>query len=119
MKLKDFSGEENVLQSPRKGHESRAIVACGGKYSLCYLPEKDEWKRLADGLSERSMFTQMINYRDQLYAFLCDGKVERYDPIVNGWSTLDLFTTSSQSTVAVVSGQIYAIEINRVTKNPL
>ena len=114
LKLKDFSGEENVLQSPRIGLESRAIVACGGKYSLCYLPEKDEWKRLADGLSERNMFTQMINYRDQLYAFSSDGKAERYDPVVNGWSTLDLFTTSS-STVAVVSGQIYVIEINTST----
>ena len=115
LKLKDFSGEENILQSPRKGLESRAIVACGGKYTLCYLPEKDEWKRLADGLSGRSMFTQMINYRDQLYAFLCDDKAERYDPVVNGWSTLDLFTTSS-STVAVVSGQMYAIEVNTSTK---
>ena len=80
-----------------------------------YFPEKDEWKRLADGSSKRSTFTQMINYRDQLYAFLCDGKAERYDPVVNGWSTLDLFTTRS-STVAFVSGQIYAIEINKSTE---
>ena len=34
LKLNDFSGEENVLQSPRKGLESRVIVACRGKYSL-------------------------------------------------------------------------------------
>ena len=57
----------------------------------------------------------MINYREQLYAFLCDGKAERYDPVVNGWSTLDLFTTRS-SKVAVVSGQIYAIEVTKSTK---
>ena len=69
VKLTSFTFEGDLPQSPRKGLESRAIVTCGGKYTFCYLPEKDEWKRLADGLSERSQFTQMINYRDQLFAF--------------------------------------------------
>ena len=58
---------EYLPQSSRKGLETRAIVACEGKYTLCYLPEKDEWKRFADGLSEFGNLTQMINYRDQLY----------------------------------------------------
>ena len=85
IKMPGFSSEEHFPQSPRKGHESRAIVACGGKYTFCYLPEKDEWKRLADGLSKRDDCTQMLNYRDQLYAFPYDGiKVERYDPVFNG-----------------------------------
>ena len=56
---------------------------------MCYLPEKDEWKRLADGLSERNLGTEIISYCDQLYAFPSEGKGERYDPVVNGWSTLD------------------------------
>ena len=107
--------EAHLPQSPRKGLETRAIVACGGKYTLCYLPEKDEWKRLADGLSKRNLETKIINYCDQLYAFPSDGKGERYDPVVNGWSTLDLSTTRSTK-VAVVSGEIYAIEINTSTK---
>ena len=115
LKLSAFLSEELRLQSPRKGLETRAIVACGGKYTLCYLPEKDEWKRLADGSSERNYFIKMISYRDQLYAFPRDGKGERYDPVVNGWCTLDLSTTGSTK-VAVVSGEIYAIEINRSTK---
>ena len=111
IKLTGFSSEENRSQSPRKGLETRAIVACGGKYTFCYLPEKDEWKRLADGLLERDYRTEMISYYDQLYAFSYDGNGERYDPVVNGWSTLDLSTTRSTK-VAVVRGEMYAIEVN-------
>ena len=105
LKLSGFLSEESHLQSPRKGLETRAIVACGGKYTLCYLPEKDEWKRLGDGLSERDHLTKFLSYRDQLYAFPFDGKGERYDPVVNGWCSLDLSTTSITK-VAVVSGEI-------------
>ena len=113
--LKRTASEENLLQSPRKGLETRAIVACGGKYTFCYLPEIDEWKRLGDGLTERSYSTKMISYHDELCAFPPDGKVERYDPVVNGWCTLDLSTTMSTK-VAVVRGEIYAIEVNTSTK---
>ena len=113
--LKRTSSEENLLQSPRKGLETRAIVACGGKYTFCYLPEIDEWKRLGDGLTERSYSTKMISHRNELYAFPSDGKAERYDPVVNSWCTLDLCTTMSTQ-VAVVRGEIYAIEVNTLTK---
>ena len=115
VKLTSFPCEGDLLQSPRKGLETRAIVACGGKYTLCYLPEKDEWKRLADGLSERNHVTEMLSYRDELYVFQPDGKGERYDPVVNGWCTLDLSTTRS-SKVAVVRGEIYAIEVDTSMK---
>ena len=113
--LMAFPEEENPPQSPRKGLETRAIIACGGKYTFCYLPEKDEWKRLADGLTERNQLTKMLSYRDQLYAFPSDGKGERYYPVVNGWSALDLSTTRSTK-VAVVRGKICAIEVNTSTK---
>ena len=46
-----------------------------------------------------------------MYAFPYDGKAERYDPVVNGWCTLDLAITSSTK-VGVVRGEIYAIEVN-------
>ena len=114
LKRTGLSSKEHLSQSPRKGLETRAIVACGGKYILCYLSEKDEWKRLADGLTERSHLTKMLSYRDELYAFPYDGKGERYDPVVNGWSTLDLSTTTSTK-VAVVRGEIYAIDVNMST----
>ena len=115
LKLTDFSSVENLLQSPRKGLETRAIVACGGKYTFCYLPEKDEWKRLADGFSERDEDTHMINLRDQMYSFPSVGKAERYDPVLNGWSTLDLSTKGSAK-VTVLKGEIYSLEINASSK---
>ena len=111
VKLTSFTYEGDLLQSPRKGLETRAIVARGGKYTFCYLPEKDEWKRLADGLLKRSYGTKTISYRDELYTFPSNGKGERYDPVVNGWCSLDLSTTLSTK-VAVVRGEIYFIEIN-------
>ena len=113
-----FSSEENFPQSPRQGLETCAIVACGGKYTFCYLPEKDKWKRLADGLSERNEFTQVINYRDQLFAFSCDVETERYDPVFDCWSTLDHLElpTEDPAKVAVVRGEIYSIEINTSSK---
>jgi len=115
VKLISLPSETSLSQSPRKGLETRAIVACGGKYTLCYLPEKDEWKRLADGLSGRNQRTKMISYCDQLYAFSFYGKAERYDPVFNGWSSLDL-TTARSSEVAVVSGEIYAVEVDTYMK---
>ena len=117
LKLSSFLNEESGTHTPRKGLETRAIVACGGKYTLCYLPEKDEWKRLANGLSKENgcLTKKFKTYRDQLYAFQLDGRGERYDPVVNGWSTLDLSTTWSTK-LAVVSGEIFAIEENTSTE---
>ena len=43
------------------------------------------------------------------------GGEERYDPVFNCWSILDLSTTSS-TRVAVVRGEIYAVEVNTSTK---
>ena len=115
IKLATFAPEDDDLpQSPRKGLETRAIVACGGKYTFCYLPEKDKWKRLPDGLSERNQKTQMVKFVDQLYTFTQVGEAERYDPVFNVWSTLDLPTSSAM--VAVLGGEMYAIEVNATTR---
>ena len=115
VKLTGFSCEEDLPQSPRKGLETRAIVACGGKYTFCYLPEKKDWKRLADGLTERNHSTKIISYREQLYVFPSFSKAERYDPAFNSWSSLDLSTAQSAK-VAVVRGEIYAIDVNTLSK---
>ena len=42
VKMTSFTCEGNLPQVPRNGLETRAIVACGGNHTLCYLPEKDE-----------------------------------------------------------------------------
>ena len=114
VKLTNFTCEGDLLQSPRKGLETRAIVACGAKCTFCYLLEKDEWKLLADGLTERDDNTQIINYRDQLYAYPPDGTVERYDPVFDCWSTLEHLEWPTEDTahVTVVRGEIYSIDID-------
>ena len=97
------------MQSPRKRIETHAIVVRGGKYAFCYLPEQDTWKRLADGLSEN--VKEMVKFRDQLYTFPVDSKAEKYDPVFNSWASLDM-AISSNASVVLVRGQIYALEIN-------
>ena len=49
-----FVDEDHLLQLRRKEQETRVIVACGGKSSFGYFPEEDLWKRLPDGLKDKS-----------------------------------------------------------------
>ena len=100
----------------RRRLQTEAIVVRGGKKTYCYLPEKDEWKRLADGLSEdRDHTTQIINFRDQLYSFPRRryAETERYDPAFNSWTTLKLPLPNDTFSLAVVNGQIHAIYMYR------
>lgn len=98
----------------RRRLQTEAIVVRGGKKTYCYLPEKDEWKRLADGLSEdRDHTTQIIKFRDQLYSFprRTNAETERYDPAFNSWTTLNLPLPNDTFSLAVVKGQIHAIYV--------
>ena len=114
VKMATFASEEDLPQSPRKGLETRVILACGGKFTFCYLPEENQWKRLPDGSTERNQKTQMLTFRDQLYTFKEFSKAEKYDPVFNGWSKSDLIDVSADSAiVTVVKGDMYAIEVNK------
>ena len=96
----------------RRRLETEAIVVREGKKTYCYFPEKDEWKRLADGLSEdRNHTTQIIKFRDQLYSFprRRNAETERYDPAFNSWTTLRLPLPNDTFSLAVVNGQIHAM----------
>ena len=96
----------------RRRLQTEAIVIRGGKKTYCYLPEEDEWKRLADGLSEdRDHTTQIIKFRDQLYSFPRRryAETERYDPAFNSWTTLRLPLPNDTFSLAVVNGQIHVI----------
>ena len=99
----------------RRRLQTDAILVRGGKKTYCYLPEKDEWKRLANGLSEdRNHFTQLIKFREQLYSFprRRNAETERYDPDFNSWTTLKLPLPNNTFSLAVVNGQIHAIYRN-------
>ena len=114
VKMATFTSEDDLPQSPRKGLETRVILACGGKFTFCYLPEKNQWKRLPDGSTERNQKTQMLTFRDQLYTFGEFSEAEKYDPVFNSWSTSDLIEVLADSAiVTVVKGDMYAIEVNK------
>ena len=110
MKMATFLDEDHLLQSPRKGQEIRVIVARGGKYTFCYIPEEDLWKRLPDGLKDKNANSnQMIKFRDQLFIFGRNEDTERYDPAFNVWSELNLYRDSAK--LVVLKGEIHAVEV--------
>ncbi|XP_022810560.1 kelch-like protein 2 [Stylophora pistillata] len=109
-KMATFVDDDDLPKSPRKGYDTRVIVARGGKCTFCYLPEEDLWKRLPDGLKESTFSTQMIKFRDQLFAFKDYDNQERYDPVFNVWSELNLNAGSAK--VAVLKGEIYAVDVD-------
>ena len=113
-----FTSEDALMQAPRKRLGTHAIVACGGKYTLCYLPETDAWKFLANGLFENmDDRTQMVTFRDQLFTFDGSYNTHRYDPAFDGWSSFKhLHLPSYWKRVAVIRGQIYAIVVDRNTE---
>ena len=69
--LVSCASEDAFLESskpPRRRLGTHAIVVCGGKYTFCYLPEKNEWRVLACAVSEdQNLLTPMIVFRDQLF----------------------------------------------------
>ena len=115
MKMATFLDEDHLLQSPRKGQETRVIVARGGKYTFCYIPEEKLWKRLPDGLRDKNANSnQMIKFRDQLFFFGRHENTERYDPAFNVWSELNL--RRDYSKLIVLKGEIYAVSDSIIEK---
>ena len=108
-----FSSDDDLPQSPRKGLDTRAIVACEGEYAFCYLPQKDEWKRLPTcnrSTKERRVnipSTHMIRFRDQLFMFRSLDRTERYDPVYNGWSSFPFGIFKDE--VTVIGGELFSI----------
>ena len=115
IELISCGSEDTYMQSPRRRLETHVILARGGKYTFCYLPEKDKWKRLADGLSVvHGRYTKVIKFRDQLYSFSGQSKAEKFDPFFNNWTVIDMALSYLSDRVAVVRGQIYALEVNTI-----
>ena len=115
------ASEDTLMQSPespRRRLGTHAIVACGDEHILCYLPETDSWKFLANDLLENiNDRTQMVTFRDQLFTFNGSYDTHRYDPAFDAWSSLKhLHLSSCSKRVAVIRGQIYAIDVDRNTE---
>ena len=120
-----FSSDDALLQSPRKGLDTRAIVACEGEYAFCYVPQKDEWKRLptcscsAKKPSIGIPSTHIIRFRDQLIKFCSLGLAERYDPFLNGWSSFPFCFGIGWNKVTVIKGELFSIHetVARIKKD--
>ena len=112
------TSEDVRMQSPRRGLGTHAIVACGREHTLCYLPETDEWKFLANGLLKYVDYdTKMVTFRDQLFVFVGRYNTYLYDPAFDAWSSLKRLRLSyDEKQVAVIRGQIYALHVDRNTE---
>ncbi|XP_022810244.1 kelch-like protein 2 [Stylophora pistillata] len=122
IKQTTFSSDDNLSQSPRKGLDTRAIVACGEEYAFCYVPQKDEWKGLPNRLAKKRLnilSANMIRFRDQLFMFHSLGQAERYDPVFNGWSSFSfgIFSFKVQDKVTVIGGELFSIDETVRKKN--
>ena len=122
-----FSSDDDLPQSPRKGLDTRAIVACEGEYAFCYVPQKDEWKRLPTcscSAKKRSIgipSTHIIRFRDQLFKFCSLGLAERYDPFLNGWSSFPFCFGIGWDKVTVIKGELFSIHetVARIKKDKI
>lgn len=113
-----FRGQEECYfaQSPRyclKTHED-AIVACGAKSTLCYIPSEGKWYKLSCMLSTRSFSSHAISACQGKLFFIggnSDGcPAERYDPSINTWSPLESFKQKVKfCTVVTFQGLLYVI----------
>ncbi|XP_022800619.1 kelch-like protein 20 [Stylophora pistillata] len=108
--------ESFFAQAPRnclKTHED-AIVACGARRTVCYIPLTKKWYRLANTLTLRNLYGQNVSY--------CQGKLffiggnsggfpaEFYDPSQNKWCSLKSFKKRIKfCTVSTCRGFLYVI----------
>lgn len=104
-----LSGEDEVIQSPRRRMKTHAIVFRMGKFTFCYLPEVDVWKPLAVGPSKIKPNKRKLNitFLNQWYIVNSSNQTERYDPEFDSWSVLKDFELSNNQ--VVVGRQLYRI----------
>lgn len=109
-----LSGEDEVIQSPRRRMKTHAIVFRGEKFTFCYLPEDNVWKPLAFGpskiLNKAASYnerTPIITFLNQWYIENSSKRTERYDPEFDSWSVLKDFALSNSQ--VVVGRQLFRV----------
>ena len=91
--LSDGTEECFLNQPPRnclKIHED-AIFACGGENgdeTLCYLPSEDKWYKMADRRFKGNSFALAASACHGKLYVIGGKKVERYDPLLNSWTSV-------------------------------
>ena len=91
--ISEGTEEHFFSQAPRKclkTHED-AIVACGQRKTLCYLPSEDKWYQLADMLSPHNSYCHTLSTcHGKLYLIggnVSSGTSERYEPSLDLWTS--------------------------------
>ncbi len=112
--------DECVTKSPRKCLETRTdvIFVCGGRKSLCYLPNTKTWYQLKDMMFEHQDHA-VTQYQDRIFIFggqpVGPGRsyiTEYYMPSTNLWGSLqmaDFVGEDRYSSLSVLNGCMYAI----------
>ena len=118
--ISEGTEEHFFSQSPRKclrTHEE-AIVACGQRKTLCYLPSEDKWYKLADLLSPHNSYsTALSTCHGKLYLIggnLHSSTSERYEPSLNLWTSgkapeSDVSEARGCSAAATLQGFLYVV----------
>ncbi|XP_078351589.1 kelch-like protein 3 [Oculina patagonica] len=111
--------DECVTKSPRKCLETRTdvIFVCGGRKSLCYVPNRNMWCQLADMLFEHQNHAA-TQYKDKIFVFggqpVGPGQsriTEYYMSLTNSWGSLqmaDFVYEDRYSSLSVLNGCMYA-----------
>ena len=120
------SGTEECYfaQPPRsclKMHED-ALVACGKKKTICYLPSENKWYEMADMLFERGFPTGMSACHGKLYNIggydPPENAMDRYDPSGNSWTPVQSYNDARACKVAaIVSFQGFLFVIGGKNEN--
>ena len=103
-----------VIQKPRNCLETHVdgIFVCGGKQSLCYFPNENLWYQLSSMAYDHDCSHNPVQCRDKVY-IPCNKSdnqeghsMEFYIPATNSYSTVQLVTTFTSTTV--LKGYLYA-----------
>ena len=118
--ISEGTEESFFRQSPRKclkTHED-AIVACGQRKTLCYVPSENMWYQLADMLSPHNSYSHTLSTcHGKLYLIggnLCSDTSERYEPSLNLWTSgkapeSDVSEAKGCSAAATLQGFLYVV----------
>ena len=116
MKLMTSVNDGQVIQRPRKCLEihTDVIFVCGGRRSLCYIPNRNLWLKLSDMRFKHNHEHNPIQFRGKIYLGCgCSDKLgglnlmESYTPATNFWCGFQV--TNSLKSTAVLNGYLYAI----------
>ena len=123
MKRKLSEADEKAIQQPRKCLliYIEGIFLCGGRKTLCYFPQKNMWRRMADTLFEHDHSTFIpAEFMNKIYIFDAGShkvdestaKVMEYLEDNNTWAAAQGAAASTGiSHYTVLNGDLYTLRV--------